>query len=338
MSTLRVMKFERPHEFARAIADYDDYSMNFALGSLLDYGDKSQVLSQARWGAPMGALLAVYREDELLLTLTKHAKNFSWVMASPSHVDPSLEGDASDIDAAATLIAETLPTVVNPHLMDKVLGPERAVNAFIESWVAFMVKRGVQLKTPDSYFHSRACCATLSTLPPSSMVHDYPVSLARLSDVDTLIPLFVEFSSHGPNPVSPETARNIIREGVEARRLWAYRIREGLAGYVLVGRETRRTIAIRNVFVLSQYRRKGIAEAMVRTVTRYYLGAETPNEMARAGESAVIAKHEICLNVGDPAVMRIYSRCGFMLDNNARNLDTEKRGWFATIWRGVEPM
>lgn len=272
------------------------------------------------------------------LNLTKHAKDFSWMMASPSHVDPSSEGDASDIDAAAPLIARTLPTMVDPHLVDKVLGPERAVNAFIESWVAFMAKRGVQLKTPDPYFHCRTCCATLSTLSPSSMDHDYPVSLARLSDVDALIPLFVEFSSHGPNPVSPKTARNIIREGVEARRLWAYRIREGLAGYVLVGRETQRTIAIRNVFVLSRHRRKGIAEAMVRMVTRYYLGAEIPSEMAREGESAVISKHEICLNAGDPAVMRIYSRCGFMLDNNTRNLDTEKRGWFAMIWRGVEPM
>lgn len=66
MSGLRVIKFEQPHEFAKAIANYDDYSMNFALGSTLDYGDKSQVLSQARWGALMDALLAVYRGGELL--------------------------------------------------------------------------------------------------------------------------------------------------------------------------------------------------------------------------------------------------------------------------------
>ncbi|EPS99052.1 hypothetical protein FOMPIDRAFT_112188 [Fomitopsis schrenkii] len=46
-----------------------------------------------------------------------------------------------------------------------------------------------------------------------------------------------------------------------------------VAGYLLLGRNTPRTVAIRNVFVAPEHRRRGLAETMVGAVTRACLGA-----------------------------------------------------------------
>jgi len=157
--------------------------------------------------------------------------------------------------------------------------------------------------------------------------------------VASLVPLFIDFSSRGPNPVTPEAAHIVMREAVEAQKIWICRSQKTVAGYLRVGRVTPRTIAIRNVFVHPDHRRKGIAEALVCTVTRYYLGAdpfETESTPMRAAVES--RKQEVCLNVGDPAAMRLYSRCGFMLHEDARDPETGRKGWFRTLWRGVEPL
>lgn len=52
------------------------------------------------------------------------------------------------------------------------------------------------------------------------------------------------------------------------------RIDGDIEGYVATDRETKRTIAIRNVFVSLNHRSKVAAEAMTRAVTRFMLGAE----------------------------------------------------------------
>lgn len=66
MSGLRVVHFKDPIDFLNAMEPYDDNSMNFALGSLLDNMDETQRLSQAHWGSQTRTLLAVFRGDELL--------------------------------------------------------------------------------------------------------------------------------------------------------------------------------------------------------------------------------------------------------------------------------
>jgi len=271
----------------------------------------------------------------------KHAKDFSWMMAMPSHVDPQYDSDASDIALGAQLLAELLSTIIQPSLVDKVLGPATAVNAFVDAWVNRMETQGIRLKKPDPYFLSRACYATRSTLPPPSAAFaDHQVSLASGPEtIESLVPLFVEFMRLGPHPVTPEIGHTIMREAVEAQRIWFCRFQGVVAGYILLGRITPRTIAIRNVFTLPDHRRKGIAEALVRGVTRYYLGAQP---LGFEGPPTAISdketKKEVCLNVSDPTVMKIYSRCGFMLGEDERDPDNGQRGWFPTVWRGVEPL
>jgi len=66
MSTLRVVQFTDPLEFVASTIQYDDYNMNFVLGTLLDFKNEARVDSQ---NVPMLTLLAVYRKEELLCAL-----------------------------------------------------------------------------------------------------------------------------------------------------------------------------------------------------------------------------------------------------------------------------
>ncbi|OCH92130.1 hypothetical protein OBBRIDRAFT_727453 [Obba rivulosa] len=337
LDNLRVVHFEDAQLFVDAVKEYDDSSLNFTFGSLLDNMDDTQSRSQARWGPKDRVLLGVYQGDNLLITLTKNAQDFSWMMAVPSRFEESLSTEV--VNNAVELLARSLPQVVDPDRMDKVIGPEEVVDTFIQAWVRHMADIGISLKALPPYFRSRVSYATASSLlPPSPESSCRAISLAhRPEDITSLIPLVIEFSSHGPVPSTEDTARAEITEAVDAQRVWLCRISDTVAGYIMVGRSTPRTVAIRNVFVLPQYRRRGVAEAMVRAVTRYYLGAYPLGfEGAPEGPPICGTKAEICLNVADENAVRLYKRCGFLLDEDARDSSTGRKGSFASIWRGVE--
>ncbi|KAH8928880.1 hypothetical protein BT69DRAFT_1346342 [Atractiella rhizophila] len=74
-----------------------------------------------------------------------------------------------------------------------------------------------------------------------------------------------------------------------------------VAGILVMGRETRRTIAIRHVFVSPQHRRQGIAEHLVRHACAHWL--------------QISKKEEVCLlvEVGSDA-RRVYQKVGFRWD------------------------
>ncbi|CCL98266.1 uncharacterized protein FIBRA_00260 [Fibroporia radiculosa] len=338
MSALRIVQFNEPQDFIEAASQYDTYSMNFTLGSLLDYTDSIQAATQTHRDRPTKVLLAVYRGNELLLSLTKHAEAFAWMMASPSHVDTSCAQDGADLLLAAQMLANYLSSITDPNLVDKVIGPELAVDTFIKAWVAHMQSKGVHLTALEPSVKGWVLCATRASLPPWSTPSSHnQVSLASSQeDIAALAPLYVEFSRNGTHPQTLEVAQNVIREAVDKGKVWAYRSGDAVAGYILVGRVTPRTVAIRNVFVLPDHRRKGIAETMVHTVTRYYLGVAPSTHKGNSSTAPKEGiKEEICLNVSDPAAMKIYKRCGFMLDD-VRDPHTERKRSFRSLWGGVE--
>lgn len=84
----------------------------------------------------------------------------------------------------------------------------------------------------------------------------------------------------GPPPTS-HALLGVFRAAIADRALCVVRAvkDEGenaqcdVAGYLLLGRNTPRTVAIRNVFVAPEHRRRGLAETMVGAVTRACLGA-----------------------------------------------------------------
>ncbi|CCM04432.1 uncharacterized protein FIBRA_06611 [Fibroporia radiculosa] len=332
MSSLRLLHFENEADFIEALRPHDDHAMNFALGSLLDNLDRSQAVSQERWGDHSRVLLGIYMDNDLLVTLTKSAARIPWMLSAPSDVDPLKLKER--IIETMELLVTFLPTVVDPNTVDKIVGLKDIVDAFIDAWIAFMASKHVALQSPTATFTVRACYATRSTIPQSqpTLFADNIGLVVDMDQAEHLIPLAMEFSKHGPNPTTSEGARHVMREAIQSKRLWVCRLGEAIAGYALVGRITPRTVAIRNVFVLPDYRRRGIAEALVHATTAFYLNTDS------AGDGVPdMPKTQVCLQVADPAVERIYKRCGFLIDEDAKDPITGKSGCFISVFRGIVP-
>jgi len=87
-----------------------------------------------------------------------------------------------------------------------------------------------------------------------------------------------------------------------------------VAAYVFTGRATAATISIRNVYTREAHRRKGLAEALVNTATKYWL--EGVEEGCRKTEVTLFVEPG---NVAE----RVYRKCGFMITDAIY----ERRGW-----------
>ncbi|CAL1705630.1 unnamed protein product [Somion occarium] len=389
MSDYQLVNFTNPDDFVEATKKYDDCWMNFAFGALMDSLDASQAEGQRRWGPQERTLVAVYKGDSLLVTLTKIAKDFSWVLSHPR--DAIISED--EFPSIAQLLATSLPSILSPTTppsssdllkLDKVIGPESLVDTFLNTWVSHLPSLNppihLQLIDPP-YFQSRFSYATIETVPPPSPAFSsekYDIALASTEeDALELASFYVEFKARGPLPATHEEGLAIMKDAIKGKRLWCCRLKDSLepsaifpehkdagitritasanssaiAGYVMVGRETPRTIAVRNVYVSPTFRRKGVAEALVRAVTRYYLDAQPlgfnirgiqghTKDDAEEGKlvEGVIRKQEVCLNVVDEGAKRLYIRCGFLLDDNARDPKSGRSGYFPSIWRGVKPI
>ncbi|KAJ3542540.1 hypothetical protein NM688_g5960 [Phlebia brevispora] len=336
MSDIRVIHFQDPQAFLDAVKQYDDSFMNFALGSLLDSLNSENSLAKDQ-PATYRTLLAAYKGDRSIITLTKARDDFAWALATPRGVEEELS--SQDIADAVERLVVLLSNTIEPKLLDSVIGPFDLVNAFIETWVSHMQTQGLQLRALDPFFNSRVSFATLGTIPPSSSAFSqYRFTLAETEeDANAVAPLAVDFTSDGPRTTTLDKAKRIMHAAVQMKQVWLCHVEGQLAAYSLVGRVTPRTIAIRNVYVSPVHRRKGIAEAMVRALTRYYLGAEPLGfEGAPSPKPAIGTREEICLNVAKEDVARLYERCGFLLGPDDQDPATGRKGSFKSVWRGVE--
>lgn len=256
------------------------------------------------------------------------------MLGTPRGIEESLSSEK--LFGVVSLLVKGIADTTGPTSFDKVIGPRDLVNALIEGWVKYSTEHGQGIKAPDPFFSSRVSYATRDSLPaPSPAFAQYRVEQATTAeDADALVPLMLDFLTHGPGPVDEKRARLHVK--VEMRQVWVCRAEGKIAGFGVVGRVTPRTIAIRNVYVSPAFRRKGIAEAIVRAMTRFYLGAEPLGfEGGPPGGPAEGIKQEVNLNVAEEAVERIYKRCGFLLDQDEPGAPG-KKGWFHSVYRGVE--
>ncbi|RPD58469.1 hypothetical protein L227DRAFT_188399 [Lentinus tigrinus ALCF2SS1-6] len=254
--------------------------------------------------------------------------------------------------AVALLASSTLDQLSSdPLVLDKMIGPAPAVSAFLAAWVDLLATRGLRVRidtgTKAGAFGSRVSYVTRATLPPPpTNPFPHPVVQATPADLEDIAQLYIAFQFDTPwhGVVTREAALAFVDRPVKAGLVWYVRVDGETVAYVLLGRVTPRTIALRNVFVKPSHRRKGIAEAMVRGVTRYYLNAPPYGvQPTTEGPPAVGFKEEVNLNVADEGAERVYRRSGFLFPD--RNGDavtggidpaTGRKGWYESIWRGVE--
>lgn len=283
------------------------------------------------------ANLHTYEPTPLSATLTKAAEDFAWVLGSPRDLARDLtEGE---IAAVVSLLVAHLPTVIDPKSFEKIIGAEELVDGFIDKWVGAMSARGLHLEALPTLFRSKVSYATLATIPPLPPMHpNYALESPTSDDLDSLAHLFIDFTTHGPHPVSLEEARIKMQMSIDLGEVWVCRAEGEIVGFCATGRATPKTMAIRNVYVPPKHRRKGIAEAMVKMLTRYLLGAEPlgfSGGLVAAGPSKNV-KRELALNVAEDFAERLYRKCGFLLGEDDRDPASGKKGWFISAYRGVQ--
>ena len=236
-----------------------------------------------------------------------------------------------------SLLVSHVASEIEPKSFDKVFGPARLVDQFVETWAAELRSKGVQLEVPPPFWRSKVSYATLASIPPPSPAFaQYRIELATEEDINVLGEYYADFSSARPaDAMFIEEGRAKMKVSVPLGEIWVCRLNGEIAGYCATGRVTNNTIAIRNVYVSRRHRRKGVAEAMTRAMTRYFLGA-TPLgfEGALAAVPREGVKREVCLNVAEEHVERLYKRCGFLFGEP--DPESGKTAWYPTTFRGID--
>ncbi len=263
-----------------------------------------------------------------------------------SSTTPGLLTPAIDLLASSTLVQLTS----NPLVLDKVIGPAAAVHAFVAAWSALSAARGLSVRPTPGDFRSRVSYVSRASLaPPPSTPSPHPIVQATADDLDALAQIHVAFQTNlqknlpFTKAMTHDAALAYMERPIEDRLVWYARVDDEIVGYLLLARVTPRTIAIRNVFVLPSHRRKGIAEAMVRGVTRYYLDAPPYGvEPVHDGPPVFGFKEEVNLNGADANAERIYRRCGFLLPDRTGEVATGdidpatgRKGWFDVDFRDL---
>ncbi|PIL30858.1 hypothetical protein GSI_07026 [Ganoderma sinense ZZ0214-1] len=353
MSSLRFLRFEDPHAYLETTKDHDDSFMNFGIGSLWDF--LSGLPARQMPDVPT-YIFTIYRGDDLLITLSINKQDFAWMMSTPSSADEKLSTDPKLLAAATTLLATSvLATLSSPRDFDKIIGPLKPVEAFLNTWVALLAAQGVSAKIlirESEAVASRVSYATRASLPPPlAVAPPYRVERAGRADLPGVAILYQHFQLTSPwrGIISIEDAILNLTGPADLGLVWVCRLEDAApdgppAAFSILGRITPRTIAIRNVYVAPDHRRKGVAETMVRAVTRYFLGAApygvhgVPDGPPQCG-----FKQEVNLNVADPSAEGVYRRSGFLFpvgtgENMTGGVDPEtgRRSWYPSVWRGVE--
>ncbi|TBU26352.1 hypothetical protein BD311DRAFT_779705 [Dichomitus squalens] len=316
MANLRFVRFDDPHAFLAKSKDFDDSFTNFGLGSLYDFlsGASTQFVSDV----PL-RIYGIYRGTDLLFTLHTNKTSRFWVLSTPCPAHEALTTDHELLASATTLLAHSvLAELADPAALDRVCGPPEAVNAFLETWAALLLAQRKPVKLLDGNFNTHVSYATKASLPPlPAPPSPYVVELATPADLEPAAALYQDFQATAPWKaiLTKEQAMAALADPLAARVLWLCRLEPAgpPAAYVALGRVTPRTVAIRNVYVSPAYRRRGVAEAAVRAVTRYYLGA--PPYGVRGvpdGPPTCGVKEEVNLNVGDASAEGVYRRSGFL--------------------------
>ncbi|KAI9065364.1 hypothetical protein FKP32DRAFT_1674719 [Trametes sanguinea] len=339
MEGLQFVRFPDLAAIVKAVQPYDDGSMNGVVGTLYDHLKRP---APASWDSYF--LCGVYHGSDLLLTLTMAPMDRAWGLGCPRSVLGEIT--PATLKAATDVLAKSVLDLTHPLAITLVNGEADAVNAFLTSWVEAAASKGTRLRMKDPAFDARASYATRETVPPPPPTKpDYEIVLATGEDFDQLFPIYLDFTKQaGPGTRALDVEEAHLRFVIAQGTTWLCRIDNALVGFIVLGRVTPNTIAIRHVYVIPEHRRKGIAEGLVRAINRYYLGMRPVGyDGIPDGDPAVGVKSFVCINTS--SAENIYRRAGFLFpvrtadEQGAGGRDpiSGKKAWYRHILRGVEP-
>ncbi|PIL26027.1 hypothetical protein GSI_11781 [Ganoderma sinense ZZ0214-1] len=350
MSSLRFVRFDNAKIFLETTKQADDYLMrNSSAISITDYRDGPTDPTRVFY-------LAIYHGEALLMTFVYGVLGgFPWVLSVPRRADDLLTSET--LTLAATLLANSVlslhirdPVIIDPM---KVFGVEEPVNAFLAAWVTAQRARGQRLRlspNPPTIIVAYATKETLSSLtphPPPSAQHR--IYRASISDLESLIPFYTALfnTTPRPAPITPSDAVTKLQAALHAGLIWVCRTHNVLSAFAELARVTPRTITIRTAYVAPEHRQRGVAETLLRAVSRYYLGlGATDLAGVPQGPPPEGVKDCIKLAVANPSTEGVYRRLGFLLPDRSQNggvlaggVDptTGRPGWYCAVLGETEP-
>ncbi|KAI0739370.1 hypothetical protein C8Q80DRAFT_178453 [Daedaleopsis nitida] len=346
-SKLRVVDSADTRSFLDATESWDHSFMNFCLGTVHLYARKADAQTQEAQNVHLHML---YRADELLIAMTRMPSDFAWVMGIPSTAVEAFERDAGLLASATTVLAQTLlAKLPDPLNLDKIIGPKVAVESLYSTYCSLLSQRGIRVNLDYGKFNVNDCYMTRASLPPLPAAprgSPFTVVPATTDDLEVVGLLYIGFQLDTPwkAVVSRQQALTVVTQPVSDGLVWVCHVDGVVVGYVMLGRVTARTIAVRNVYVAKEHRRKGIAEAMMQTVTRYCLGVPVAGpEGVPDGPPPYGWKEQVSLNVEDLGAARIYKRVGFLLPDLEGGVPTGgvdpvtgRRGWNPSVCWGIQ--
>lgn len=281
-------------------------------------------------------------------------EGFPWILSVPRRSEGLLTPET--LASAATLLANSVlglqirdPTITDPM---KVFGVEEPVNAFLSAWVAIHRARGLRFRlTPNPptiivTYATRDTFSSLTPHPPPSAQHR--IYRASISDLESLIPFYTAFFNTNPRPATITTPDAVtkLQTALQTGHIWVCRTNGALSAFAELGRVTPRTITIRTVYVPPEHRQRGVAETLIRAVSRFYLGLGAMDLTAvPSGPPPEGVKDQIKLTVADTSAEGVYRRLGFLLPDRSQDggllvggVDpaTGRPGWYRAILRETE--
>ncbi|CDO73604.1 hypothetical protein BN946_scf185014.g74 [Trametes cinnabarina] len=340
MQDLHCVCFSDIAAIVKAVEPYDDGLMNFAVGTLHDNIQKPPHPA----GSREAYFLGIYHGNDLQLTLALAPTDHAWQLGCPQAVLESFT--TPSLKAATDLLATSLLDVAHPFIVANVFGDNEIVRTFLESWRAVAATKGIRLRLTDLILDTRSSYATRQTVaPPPDSPPAFKIVRATIGDFEELFPTYLDFRTETVGPRSLDVEEEHLRFTIAQGTSWLCRINDALVGFIVLGRVTPKTIAIRHVYVVPEHRRKGIAGGLVSAVCRYYLGVRPVGyDGIPEGDPTVGIKSFVCINALESAE-NVYRKAGFLfpertasgLAAGGRDPATGQRAWFRSVLGGVEP-
>ncbi|KAI0647393.1 hypothetical protein C8Q79DRAFT_1009495 [Trametes meyenii] len=342
MDDLRCVRFTDSTSALQALDRYDEGFMNFGVGTLYDILRVQDATPEEAALEP-ALIFGLYSGDDLCLFLIRSPSHSTWHLVYPQDAEHLMSSHFFDV--AGNILARALFAMAGPEIVTAVWGRREAIDAFLTVWLSLSSAQGVHLRLLDPTMVSRASYATRDTVAPlPTTFPSIDIAQATDSDFDELFPQWLDFTTYAAGTRALDVEEAHIRGTLASGMAWTCRSDGALAGFIVSGRATRRTITIRNVYVSPEHRRKGIAEAMVRAMSRHYLGVQPVGYGVSIDPPAVGVKEVVCINVIDPSAERIYRRAGFLFPEyepdgspfGGYDPMTGKKGWFHSALRKVQ--
>ena len=267
----------------------------------------------------------------------------------------------SEYPYAIHLLVTFVSTILDPKDVDVVWGPIELSYAFHEAWVEYMnasgtLPLGVSVKIGDIEFPSTVSYATGASVPPltssselGSERAEFVIDMAGEADATVVAELFRQFAYdvfHN-DKLTLDEALAYAKPAVAHDRVWVARTpvsetetQTECAGFLMVGRITPHTVAIKHVFTSTAHRRKGIAFKLVRAALQHFLLPNPDDAHGSAisqdgGEKETHKKEVVCLGVSDAGAIRLYTKCGFFLGESVTDPGTGWPGSYAASSRNL---